>query len=171
MQLKIKLDIREGMKQIQKVAKQLERANSSRAEYGYFGGRIHKTEKNRGDFTEATLMQILETGSITANIPERPVFKLTGESVKDSSKSTILAKPIKEYLENTVAGKDTLNKTLEDLGELMMKATQANFGADNGVDLDDNAKFTQQVKGRNDPLVDTGTLRDSMKVRVTKGGS
>lgn len=165
--IKFSLDNHKGLKEIQKFINKMNKAEEKEAKYGYFDSKLHKTDAEGSDpnMTEATLMYILHEGSAETNIPSRPVFRLTAQQMMDTGNSKKLQSPIENWL-RTVIKAPNVEQALRDIGEIMKRETQSNFGRGNKVNLVDNSKRTQQEKGRNDPLVDTGTLRDSMKVKV-----
>lgn len=168
--IKIDLDISSGMKEINRFIKNLEKLESESVDYGYFGGKVHVTEYDKSGNTEAYLMMILEMGSESANIPARPVFRRTGESMQDISNSKKLSTPLKKFLLAACDNKDKISSTLLEIGDILRKETQKNFGRANKIGLEPNRSKTIAKKGRNDPLVDTGSLRDSMGVRTSRGG-
>ena len=168
--INIKLDIESGMKEINRFIKDLKKLESESVDYGYFDGKVHITQYDNSGVTEAYLMMILEMGSESSNIPARPVFRRTGESMQDVANSKKLKAPLKKFLIGTADQKDVISSILLDVGELLRSETQKNFGSNNKIGLAPNSSKTISKKGRNDPLVDTGTLRDNMSVRTSRGG-
>ena len=66
------------------------------------------------------------------------------------------------------AGKD-LSPALRDIGELLIVSTKERFATGTGPDgknWEDNAAVTIDRKGRNKPLVDEGTLMESIRPDV-----
>lgn len=165
--IKVNFDTKKGMKQINRLIDNLNKVERKEIQYGYFDGKLHNSglERSNPNITEAALMLLLHEGSRTAQIPPRPVFRLTGQNMKDQSNKSVLLSSFRKLL-NSVVNSVNVHPALRDIGEIMKKATQDNFGRNSSVNLEENAERTQQLKGRNDPLVDSGKLRDAMKVRI-----
>lgn len=172
LKLKVNFNLKDGMKDVKQFISSLKKADKQSVKYGYFDGKIHETEHDKSGMTLAALMYLQEFGEDSVNIPARPVFRQTGENMQDFSNSKALKDPILKYLMESKESKTpNADKMLLDIGKIMRKATQANFGAGNSLNLKSNATFTKTLKGRDDPLVHTGTLRDSIEVRTSLGGS
>lgn len=169
--LKIEMDLEAGMKEINKFIASLNKIEKESVDYGYFNGTVHKTEHDKSGITEAGLMTILEFGSESASIPPRPVFTRTGENMQGSDNSKAFRIPLRNFVVQASQNKDNISKVLLDIGNIMRLATQANFGKGGSLNLEKNADKTIALKGRDDPLVHTGELRDSMKVQTSRGGS
>lgn len=167
--LTIDFDIKSGMKQIIKVVKQLESLNTEDVEYGYFDNTHHATDNGKSELSNAALMYIQELGSRKRNIPARPVFTLTGETFRDASNSGALQKPLTNFMMSAAQNKDTISELLLDVGIIFKERTQSNFGSGNTIGLQPNHPRVAAAKGRNDPLIDTTTLRDAMEVKTSRG--
>jgi len=146
-----------GMKELLKGVNKLEK---NAVEIGYFDGKQHEGS----GMSLATLMTLLEYGSNDGKIPAR--FAFTQISQTDSPKrnkalKSILKKGIAQSLRT--GNSDVL---LEVLGKKYMKSIRSIFGDTSR--LISNAKLTQKLKGRDEPLVDTGELLSELTYRKIK---
>jgi len=96
-------------------------------------------------------------------VPSRPFVKRTFEREKD----TIL-KGLKDVLGMIVDGKMSTKIALERMGRLGQSEVQRSFTVETWAP---NARMTIALKGSSQPLIDQGTLRNSVsyKVRMKSG--
>lgn len=96
------------------------------------------------------------------HIPPRPFMRL---GLRDLLKSKPYTQAMKEAFLKTIKGNSTLRLQYVLIGEKVVPDLKRVI--DDWV-YPPNATFTQQLKGRDDPLVDTGHMRDSVKAKVMK---
>jgi len=156
--------IKKDYKGLKNLYKELPKLNKKVVQYGYFDGASHKPSGERGDsITLASLMLMHEEGN--GDFPPRPVFGGTGYQLMQTLPKDIRYL-VSEYLVNLSKGKITDTELLTLIGDIMRESTEDNFGIGSSLNLKDNSSRTIKKKGRNDPLVDEGYLRDNIKVRV-----
>lgn len=171
--VKATLDTNKGFKELAKFKKDFNRLAQEWVEVGFDASQVHHQNK-RGKkeiVNMAELAAWLHEGTEDGRIPPRPFFERTLQQMVGKSEASKL-KPIVARLFNGFNKKKDLDKHiskfLEEMGELTRNNVKDNFGIDNTINLKDNSEFTIKEKGRNDPLVDTGTLRDAMKIKTSK---
>lgn len=172
--VKTQLKFKEGFKDLSKFEKYVSRINAESFSVGYSTDQIHSSEGNNEDSIDmAYLATILHEGTQDGRIPPRPFLRATLQQLTSGAKFRFLRKPFMNYLSSIDNKQYTVDQMLLDLGKIVRTEVQKNFGRDNTISLDPNAQTTIRLKKRdksNNPLVDTGELRDSMQVRTSKGG-
>lgn len=148
---KVKIDDRR-LKQIQRT---LIKAASKHLEVGFFGGKPHPADPS---MTVASIAAIQEFGAPAAKIPERPFMQTT---VRETTVSKVLAQSIR----NIVRGVNTpITHGIWGVAGVHMSKemsrTITNFS------FPPNAPVTVEIKGFDDPLIETGHMRDSVEYRV-----
>lgn len=113
-----------------------------------------KREGNSEPITNAELMFIHTNGSPIRNIPKRPTIEPTVEENKERI-SEMFKKAVNKVLANRGDGRADLEK----IGLWTVNKIKAKFGSD---ELVPNAPSTIAQKGDNNPLIDTGQLRNSI---------
>lgn len=115
-----------------------------------------KTEREdtSRSITNAELMFIHTNGSPVKNIPKRPTIEPTIEENKE-----IIADKFKKIVNRILSNKSDGRVELEKLGIWTVNKIKAKFGSD---DLVPNSPQTIARKGDNNPLIDTGQLRNSI---------
>lgn len=114
----------------------------------------NKREGNSEPITNAELMFIHTNGSPIRNIPKRPTIEPTVEENKERI-SEMFKKAVNKVLANRGDGRPDLEK----IGLWTVNKIKAKFGSD---ELVPNAPSTIAQKGDNNPLIDTGQLRNSI---------
>lgn len=173
--MEFKLD-QSGFKELNKFKKKIKSLEESTAEYGYFDGKDYTTEWSRDNyFTEAGLMYLLTFGTDSAgngsSIPGRNIFLAAGLSFISENKKE-LGNIAKRLLEGLAINGKISDSELIRAGRILRKYTQSKFGESGdvgGVSITPNKESWARTKGRNAPLLNTGTLRDAMTERVSKG--
>lgn len=115
-----------------------------------------KTERegNSEPITNAELMFIHTNGSPIRNIPKRPTIEPTIEENKER-----ISEMFKIAVNKVLANKGDGRADLEKIGLWTVNKIKAKFGSD---ELAPNAPSTIAHKGDNNPLIDTGQLRNSI---------
>lgn len=115
-----------------------------------------KTERegNSEPITNAELMFIHTNGSPVRNIPKRPTIEPTIEENKER-----ISEMFKKAVNKVLANKGDGRADLEKIGLWTVNKIKAKFGSD---ELVPNAPSTIAQKGDNNPLIDTGQLRNSI---------
>ena len=121
--------------------------------------RSHTRKKKAGNLkiNNATILSIMEHGSPVKNIPPRellrPVVKKHEAKIRE-----IFNNVYKMLLEGNEIGAE---KQMDILAQRMQRWTQAYFVEDNG--WAPNAPSTIKAKGSDKPLIDTSSLRQSIR--------
>ena len=112
----------------------------------------------------ATLMAIQEFGTDT--VPSRPIFQITA-STRPPQREPKVKEAVKEW-SKLLTTKDNSKDLLDTIGKNYQGALVGLFG-DSSV-LSPNADTTIRLKGRDEPLVDSGELRDNLTYKSSIGG-
>ena len=165
-----KTDFKQGFVDLSKFEEYVKTLNKEFTEVGYSTQQLHRQEDSDEAIDMASLAIILHEGTDDGRIPPRPFLRRTLQNLTASSKQRFLRKPFMRYLESFNDKQSSVDRMLLDLGKIVRKEVQGNFGKNNKINLRDNAKITERIKGKNDPLVDSGDLRDSMLIKTSRGG-
>lgn len=135
----------------------LRNLDDSCVETGYYPEQTHPNS----DLNLAEMAAINELGSEEQNIPARDFmwqsfcvyFRGNGQKNADDL--------VAHYLYNKGSN---LKSELSYIGKQMQWFIP--YTIDTGGDFEDNAKYTVTLKGRNQPLVDQGYMRDNSKIKI-----
>lgn len=97
----------------------------------------------------------------TYRIPARPAVRIASDE-NEMIWTYVIEGRIQHMIDRK--GRLSKNKMCKDIGKMMVKDIRSVFG--NTSKLAPNAPSTIRRKGRNEPLVDTGTLRSKVDYRV-----
>lgn len=120
------------------------------------GGKKRR-KKRRKPIDNATILAIMEHGSPVKNIPPRPLLKPVLNKHRDKI-FEIFGKVYERLLAGDEQGADRI---LGVLAQRVQRWTQAFFTEDNG--WAPNAPSTIRRKGSDKPLIDTGSLHQSIR--------
>lgn len=126
----------------------------------YFGVPRDTTIRHTGKverIDNATILAIMEHGSPVKNIPPRPLLK----PVLNKHKDKILEIFGKVYAMLLAGDEQGADRELDILAQRVQRWTQAFFTEDNG--WAPNAPSTIRRKGSDKPLIDSGSLRQSIR--------
>ena len=126
----------------------------------YFGVPRDTTIRHTGKvkrIDNATILAIMEHGSPVKNIPPRPLLK----PVLNKHKDKILEIFGKVYAMLLAGDEQGADRELDILAQRVQRWTQEFFTEDNG--WAPNAPSTIRRKGSDKPLIDTGSLRQSIR--------
>lgn len=126
----------------------------------YFGVPRDTTIRHTGKverIDNATILAIMEHGSPVKNIPPRPLLK----PVLNKHKDKILEIFGKVYAMLLAGDEQGADRELDILAQRVQRWTQAFFTEDNG--WAPNAPSTIRRKGSDKPLIDTSSLRQSIR--------
>lgn len=141
------------------IKKNLAKGNSLQVSVGFFEDARYTSEND--NLPVATVAAWMEEGDPT-QYPPRP-FMRAGfvPMLKGTKYREVFAKSI----ENILEGKSTFVQEYNKLGPVMQKDLKQVI-----IDWDTppNSPATIAEKGFNDPLIDTGTMRDSVDFKVEK---
>ena len=140
---------------LEKLKKSLNKLSSTKIEYGFFP----EAKYPDGDYV-AEIANINEYGS--SENPTRPFFEASYKAMVDRPTHPVNQLIKRNYI-NLVKG---YGIKFDDIGDLLVEGVKFNI-----ISLDDppNSAETIERKGRNDPLVDSGLMRDSVEYKVVKG--
>lgn len=143
-------------------------ASGKVVQVGVFGDRYGPENNN---IPVATVFRTQEYGRTeTPAIPPRPAMRegLVQEMREGRTTEAKLARRLlKQSLRDAVTGRTIAagNKNLKKSGEVMQNILKRVI---RDWSYPPNAQYTQRLKGRDDPLVDTYRLHDSIKYRVKR---
>lgn len=129
-----------------KLARRLNAADGTGVEYGI------RDEPHYSGLTTAQLARRLERGDPDRGLPARPFFEQAEEDMK-----TIAPRLLKRAVQQIQKGKSPA-RALDTLADA---AREALVRAIDNFDDPSNAASTIKRKGRDDPLVSTGAMRDA----------
>lgn len=153
MSLKFDIKVKLDMKDLARVRRDLIKAARQVVQVGYFDGKPHPNSP--GD-SVAQIAAIQEFGLPEDNIPERPFMAAT-------ARQTRVARPIAASIKGILQRTQTVQGLWIATGLFFareMSLVIANFSDP------PNAPFTIAKKGFDNPLVETGHMRDSVEHRI-----
>lgn len=155
MTLKITVKVTESKsakRKLQRIKRALIKAARSHVDVGYFDARPHpKTGE-----TEATVAAINEFGVPSLNIPERPFMAAT-------SRTTAVGFKIASEMKLALAGAKNPSSIWGSIGGFYAKEVSLTI---EGFSQPPNAPLTISLKGFDNPLVETGHMKDHVQWRV-----
>lgn len=152
--LKIQASISKKHTKIPHLVHQMLQLEGHSVRIGFFDGEMHHSGN-----TIATIAIINDLG---LGVPARPFMSV---GAKDVLKSTAMRKQYAEVLRSISNKKISARDAYERIGK--MSSEQIKQMIDDWTQPP-NSPITQRMKGRNDPLVDTGQMRDAVKHKVVK---
>lgn len=138
-----------------KIRKSVKDIHQENVQVGYFAGQ----GQHASGLSFPALMAIHEFG--TDDIPKRPVFQITAFGAKPQ-KSSRIKSAIRNWSSN-LTGRADAKLLLDTIGKYYQKELQSLFGDTSA--LASNSPITIRIKGRDEPLVDSGELRDNLAYR------
>lgn len=160
----IKAKVKKVDNKLDKFTAKLRQLRNQQAQAGYFETGL-KHEKSGLTYPE--LMELHEYGvraeSGRWKIPPRPLMAQTAHAFSKSNLKT-LTKTLLKGLYGNLDASDFLNAYAQRMKQEAMKI----FG--NTAILKSNSPMTIGLKGRDEPLVDTGSLKEQFKYGNTIGG-
>ena len=171
--VKASLQTNQGFKQLAKFKKDFNKLALEWAEVGFEASDIHHTnERGKKEVVNMAELAIwLHEGTKDGRIPPRPFFERTLQQMVGSSEQAklkpIVARLFKGFKQNQDLDKH-ISKFLDEVGGVLRNNVKDNFGIENTIGLEKNSDFTINQKGRDDPLVDTQKLKNSMKIKTSK---
>jgi len=171
--VKASLQTNQGFKQLAKFKKDFNKLALEWTEVGFEASDEHHTnERGKREVVNMAELAIwLHEGTEDGRIPPRPFLEGTLQQMVGKSEQAKLKPIVARLFNGFKQGVDLdkhISKFLDELGEVLRSNVKGNFGIENTLGLEKNSDFTISQKGKNDPLVDTGTLRDSMKIKTSK---
>lgn len=148
----ITVKVKKNTKVLKDIEKKLIKASHDAVQVGFFDGKLHPS----GDMTIAEVAAIQEFG--TREVPERPFMRTT--IMKDREFVT--------YLENGISTiiwgvKPNAKQGLKGAGQVLAEAMKESVET---WTTPINSRATVRRKGFNDPLVETGTMRENISWRL-----
>ncbi len=150
---------------------QLKGLRAMEVEWGFFEDAIYTSEKNNG-IPVATIANMNEKGFsfegqfTLVDVPARPFFSDHVANVKKTTTpvGSRVVKIMSMCVEDVIRGKAPF-RALHPLGTTLQAELQTNI---DDWTTPDNAESTVEIKGVNDPLVETGFMRDSVSYQLVK---
>ena len=105
-----------------------------------------------------------EKGPKNPEIPKRPIFQIVAFTGSPQYNPKV-SRSIRNW-SKTLASKDNSRDLLNAIGKIYQQELVSLFG-DTSL-LDDNSPTTVRLKGRNDPLEDSGDLKGNLAYRNSK---
>lgn len=157
----IKAKIVQRGDKLKKARGRLKRDSKREVQIGYF----QEQGTHSSGYTFPELMAIHEFGLLDTT-PVRDVFQITAASIKPGQNKDVKSS-VRRFLKDIVNGKGVEDNLL-DSGEPIREALNSVFG-DTSL-LQENSERRVREKGRNEPLVDSGSLRDHLAIKEVKSG-
>jgi len=144
---------------LDKIRSNIRKIDGERVEIGYF----EEQGLHNSGLSYSTLMALQEFG--TDEIPHRPVFQITafGNPPQKNARVKSAIRNWSKALLNKDNNKDNSKQLLDTIGKTYQEALLSLFG-DTSM-LTPNAPLTISLKGRDEPLVDSGELKDNLSYR------
>lgn len=155
MSITLTVQISKKKDNLNKIIKRLETSMNDELRIGFFDGEMHPSGN-----PVATIALINDVGSTTN--PPRP-FMSSG--LKSILRSSTYRKMYADQLRKILSGKITPRGAYEEIGKYAVEDLKQLI--DDWTNPPNSAK-TIAIKGRNDPLVDTGTMMQSVKYKIAK---
>ena len=134
-----------------RIARQLEAAHGKSVVYGV------RDEPHPSGMTAGELAEILIRGTRDGRIPPRDFMRVAADEIE------VIARPrLRAIARKLLRGEDPSRE----LDKLSDAAREAVVRAIDTFHMPENAPSTQRAKGRDDPLVDLGNLRDAADAEV-----
>ena len=122
---------------------------------------------SEADLSYASLATILEKGTRDGRTPARFLFE-TVSLLNSPSTSTQVRSIIIKGLSDSYS-RDTSATTLDSIGKYYQQLLQDAMGM--SPPLESNSKAVIAKKGRNEPYIDSGELRDNLGYKTSKRGT
>jgi len=165
MSLKAKMSFKTNLKGLDKLKRRVKSARSHVAKVGFWNG-----TSNDGEMSTASLAFLQEYGrpqtAVYNFIPARPFFRMSVTNVADGRSD--VRRQMKFALQHILSGSQTTPESLRQVGQLYEEEIKTIITY---FDEPPNAARTIAMKGKDDPLVASGHMRDSVKNKVTKRGA
>lgn len=138
------------------------KADGMKVEAGVVGAKAAMPHPARADITMGEVALINEYGTQGGNIPSRPFLRDTADSkeVQQMVTQTTAALIVKAQY------KIPTQEVMHTLGRNLVEAIRHKMDVN---DFKPNAQATEDKKGFNHPLTDTGALREAVNYRIIKG--
>jgi len=139
-------------KRLERIRRTFIKAARSKVDIGFFDGRPHPADPS---FTEATIAAINEFGVPSQNIPERPFMATTARNTKVG---VHMGLELKRILVNQKS-----KFSWAKVGDFYAGEVKATI---EGFSQPPNAPLTVSLKGFDNPLVETGHMKNHVQKRV-----
>jgi phage gpG-like protein len=151
-------------KGLDNLRRRIKSASSHVSKVGFWNG-----TSNDGEMSIASLAFLQEYGrpqtAIHNFIPARPFFRMSAMNVANGRSD--VRHYMKVALQQILSGKQTTQQSLQMVGGIYEEEIKAIITY---FDEPPNAARTIAMKGKDDPLVASGHMRDSVQNKVTKRG-
>lgn len=175
--VKLKKDNFQGqeMKALKRRIQRIALLNDMAALWGWFDSAIHTASQEDGKYiTLAYLAYIHNTGyeiPSGQNVPARPVLTMSLYRLKDQAISSKIAKIFGKYCVDALLGKTPSSKeVVSQLAQIGRDLAQSIMGSAALAPVSESTLKERRQNKSNDPLVDTGELRDEMRALAGKVG-
>ena len=152
----------------QQMKRNLQKGQNLAVKVGWFDGKKHTSERSQ-NITLAQIAKWLEEGHMNGGLypntwtPPRPFIRIGLMSAL--KESHWLQKQISFYLPQIIDGRMTWTQFYQKLGPSLQKLLQEVM---NAWDTPTNSPLTVALKGFNNPLIESGYLRDNVEWRLGK---
>lgn len=158
----MKITITKDNKAWQNIKKDLFKGADEQISLGFFESSKYGPEND--NLPVAFIASIQEEGSPPQNIPPRPFMRVGFGAPLRRGKYD---KQFKAAIANILEGRSTFTHEYKKLGSVFVEDMKDVITK---WDSPPNAPLTVAEKGFNDPLIDSGTMRDSVDFKVEKKG-
>lgn len=142
----------------QKMKKNLMKGQTLAVKVGFFEDSVYGDEND--NLPVAQVAQWQEEG--TESIPMRPFIR-AGFMIKEIEKHKWITPQVNQWIDSIAMGRMSWTQLYNHLGPVFVKMMQKEI-EDWKIPM--NAPLTVELKGFNDPLIDTGKMMDSVNYRL-----
>jgi hypothetical protein len=165
-------NFRDELQRLTILFKQLKTLNKQSALWGWFGGKVHQSSLEDGDYITLAALAILHhRGFITKggdNVPARPVLTKSLHAI--TAHKAEIGRILGRYVDQIMRGRNPSDEaTLIDLAQIGRQIVQTMMG--DPSHLAPVSQVTLQMRKEsksNTPLVDTGELKEGLEIRTSK---
>ena len=130
-------------------------------------GKVRTRLNTESGLTNGQIMFIMEQGSLTRNIPARPILELTRKYALENLIPKAEQELITIWLTEGKSGKKKIQEIVDKLAMRIEAYVKTNVRRKN-FDIAPNALSTIEKKGSDIPLLDTGQLVNSIQCRARR---
>lgn len=157
--MKITTKLRKKVDNFDALKRRIRKIQNEKVFYGYFA---EQGDHSKWNISYAELMAINEFGNEADGIPPRPVFTITIKS--KANYYPVIKSALSKYFYKLDSSFNP-EQPLSDIGYGLAMKTASNFG--DTTQLEPNADWTIQEKGKDEPLVWTGELQANIAYKTT----
>lgn len=146
----------------EKIRKELIKADNSHLSVGWFPSAQYGSENE--NLSVATVAHWMEEGIPSKGVPPRPFLR---QGFLPRLRTAEYQKVFESVLRSVLSGRNTFKAALTYVGKGMVRGIQNEIVS---WDSPPNSPLTVELKGFNNPLIDTGKMLESVDFEVERRG-